>query len=167
MTKEELLKVKQDLLNLETSKLSGYPTIDKPWTINYNQKELEKEIPKRTVFQEIYNNNLTFPKDLALEFFGSQINYLKLFKNIEATAKAFQEYGIKKGKFATICSAGVPETVYSFYALSKLGAVANMIAPHFEKRDLIARIDDCESDILIIMDEFYPELKDAIKNSRV
>ena len=56
MTKEELLKVKQDLLNLETSKLSGYPTIDKPWTINYNQKELEKEIPKRTVFQEIYNN---------------------------------------------------------------------------------------------------------------
>ena len=46
MTKEELLKVKQDLLNLETSKLSGYPTIDKPWTINYNQKELEKEIPK-------------------------------------------------------------------------------------------------------------------------
>lgn len=167
MTKEELLKVKQDLLNLETSKLSGYPTIDKPWTINYNQKELEKEIPKRTVFQEIYNNNLAFPKDLALEFFGSHINYFKLFKNIEATAKAFQEYGIKKGKFATICSAGVPETVYSFYALSKLGAVANMIAPHFEKRDLIARIDDCESDILIIMDEFYPELKDAIKNSRI
>ena len=68
MTKEELLKVKQDLLNLETLKLSGYPTIDKPWTINYNQKELEKEIPKRTVFQEIYNNNLAFPKDLALEF---------------------------------------------------------------------------------------------------
>ena len=48
MTKEELLKVKQDLLNLETSKLSGYPTIDKPWTINYNQKELAQPIYTRS-----------------------------------------------------------------------------------------------------------------------
>ena len=154
MIKEELLEAKQNLLKLETLKLSGYPTIDKPWTVNYNQKELGKKIPKRTVFQEVYNNNFSFPKDLALEFFGTKINYSTFFKNIEATAKAFQEYGIKKGDFATICAAGIPETVYSFYALSKLGAVANMIAPHFEKKDLIARISDCESDILIIMDKF-------------
>ena len=80
MTKEELLKAKQDLLKLETLKLSGYPTIDKPWTVNYNQKELGKEIPKRTVFQEVYNNNCSFPKDLALEFFGNKINYSTFFK---------------------------------------------------------------------------------------
>lgn len=167
MTKEELLEAKQNLLKVETLKLSGYATIDKPWVVNYNQDELGKEIPKRTVFQEVYNNNFSFPKDLALEFFGSKINYSDFFKNVEATAKAFQEYGIKKGDFVTICAAGIPETVYSFYSLSKLGAVANMIAPHFDKKDLIARISDCESDILIIMDEFYPELKDAIKNSRI
>lgn len=167
MTKSELLKMKQNLLKFETLKLSGYATIDKPWIVNYKQDELEKKIPKRTVFQEVYNNNVTFPKDLALEFFGSKINYSTFFKNVEATAKAFQEYGIKKGNFVTICAAGIPETVYSFYALSKLGAVANMIAPHFDKKDLIARISDCESDILIIMDQFYPELKDAIKNSRI
>lgn len=129
MTREELLETKQKLL-----KLSGYATIDRPWIVNYNQDELGKDIPKRTVFQEVYNNNYSFPKDLALEFFGSKINYSDFFKNIEATAKSFQEYGIKKGDFVTICAAGIPETVYSFYALSKLGAVANMIAPHFEKK---------------------------------
>ena len=118
MTKEELLKAKQDLLNLEELKLSGYPTVDKPWTAIYNQDELGKEIPKRTAYQEVYNNNSAFPKDLALEFFGSKINYSTFFRNIEATAKALQEYGVKKGGFVTICAAGVPETVYSFYALS-------------------------------------------------
>lgn len=167
MTKEELLKTKKDMLILKKIKLSGYPTIDKPWMVNYNQNELGKKIPKRTVYQEVYNNNIAFPNDLALEFFGNKINYSTFFKNIDATSKAFQEYGIKKGDFVTICAAGVPETVYSFYALSKLGAVANMIAPHFEKKDLIARISDCESNTLIIMDEFYPELKEAIKNSRI
>lgn len=151
----------------KNEKRSGYPTIDKPWYVNYNENELEKEIQKKTVFQEVYDNNIKFQKDLALEFFGSKINYSTFFKNIEMTAKAFKEYGIKKGDFVTICAAGIPETVYSFYALSKIGAVANMIAPHFEKKDLIARISDCESDTLIIMDEFYPELKEAIKGSRI
>lgn len=155
-----------DYLN-KNEKRSGYPTIDKPWYVNYNKNELEKEIQKRTVFQEVYDNNIKFQKDLALEFFGSKINYSTFFKNIEMTAKAFKEYGIKKGDFVTICAAGIPETVYSFYALSKIGAVANMIAPHFEKKDLIARISDCESDTLIIMDEFYPGLKEAIKGSRI
>ena len=155
-----------DYLN-KNEKRSGYPTIDKPWYVNYNKNELEKEIQKRTVFQEVYDNNIKIQKDLALEFFGSKINYSTFFKNIEMTAKAFKEYGIKKGDFVTICAAGIPETVYSFYALSKIGAVANMIAPHFEKKDLIARISDCESDTLIIMDEFYPELKEAIKGSRI
>ncbi len=155
-----------DYLN-KSEKRSGYPTIDKLWYVNYNKNELEKEIQKRTVFQEVYDNNIKFQKDLALEFFGSKINYSTFFKNIEMTAKAFKEYGIKKGDFVTICAAGIPETVYSFYALSKIGAVANMIAPHFEKKDLIARISDCESDTLIIMDEFYPELKEAIKCSRI
>lgn len=155
-----------DYLN-KNEKRSGYPTIDKPWYVNYNKNELEKEIQKKTVFQEIYDNNIKFQNDLALEFFGSKINYSTFFKNIEMTAKAFKEYGIKKGDFVTICAAGIPETVYSFYALSKIGAVANMIAPHFEKKDLIARISDCESDTLIIMDEFYPELKEAIKGSRI
>lgn len=155
-----------DYLN-KSEKRSGYPTIDKPWYVNYNKNELEKEIQKKTVFQEVYDNNIKFQKDLALEFFGSKINYSTFFKNIEMTAKAFKEYGIKKGDFVTICAAGIPETVYSFYALSKIGAVANMIAPHFEKKDLIARISDCESDTLIIMDEFYPELKEAIKGSRI
>lgn len=155
-----------DYLN-RNEKRSGYPTIDKPWYVNYNKNELEKAIQKKTVFQEVYDNNIKFQKDLALEFFGSKINYSTFFKNIEMTAKAFKEYGIKKGDFVTICAAGIPETVYSFYALSKIGAVANMIAPHFEKKDLIARISDCESDTLIIMDEFYPELKEAIKGSRI
>lgn len=133
----------------------------------YNQDELNKEKEKRTVYQEIYNNNREYLKDLAIEFFGAKINYKKLFKKIDETAKAFKEYGIKKGDFVTICAAGVPETVYSFYALSKLGAVANMIAPYFDPKDLVARISDCESDLLIIMDKFYPILKEAIKKSRI
>lgn len=154
-------------MNNERDIKTGYPSIDKPWAAYYNAEELKKERPKRTVFQEIYHNNVDYPKDLALEFFGSKIDYDKLFQKIDETAKAFEEYGIKKGDFVTICAAGIPETVYSFYALSKIGAVSNMIAPYFDPKDLVARISECESDLLIMMDKFYPNLKEPIKNSRI
>ena len=87
-----------------------------------------------------------------------------IFKNVLNTAKAFQEYEVKKGDFVTICAAGIPETVYSFYALSILGGVSNMISPYFDKNDLIERIEDCKSDILVVMDIFYDEIKDSIQN---
>lgn len=156
---ESLLTIRKEL--------SGYATIDKPWEKYYIQEALNEERKKRTVYQEIYHNNENYLNDLALEYFGSKINYNVLFNKINATAKAFEEYGIKKGDFVTICVAGIPETVYSFYALSKIGAVANMIAPHFEKEDLIDRIADCESKVLIVMDKFYDEIKEAVKKSNI
>ena len=152
---------------MNKEELSGYPSIDKPWKKYYNQDEMNKVRPKRTVYQEVYNNNKDFANDLALEFFGTKIDYETFLNNVGKTAKAFEEYGIKKGTFVTICAAGVPETAYSFYAASKIGAVANMISPYFDKKDLVDRIEDCESDVLIIMDNFYPGLKDAIKKSRI
>lgn len=146
---------------------TGYPSIDKPWEQYYNQEEYKKEKAKRTVYQEIFHNNKDYVNDLALEYFGAKINYKEMFQKIDATQKAFEEYGIKKGQFVTICAAGTPETVYSFYALSKIGAVANMMAPYFEHKGLVDRIADCESDVLIVMDQFYPEIKEAIKQSRI
>ena len=165
--KKDLLDLKKEINQIKEDGLTGYASIDKPWVKYYNQEELEKEKPKRTVYQEVYENNKDYKSDLALEFFGTKINYNTFFDRIEQTAKSFEEYGIKKGDFVTICAAGVPETVYSFYALSKIGAISNMIAPHFDKKDLVDRIEDCESDILIVMDTFYGEIKEAIKKSRI
>src|SRR5574344_399050 len=140
--KEEVSFIKKQLLEMQKYGLSGYPTIDKPWEKFYNEEELKKTHHKRTVYQEIYENNKRYTNDLAIEYFFSKIDYKTLFNNINATAKAFEEYGIKKGSFATICAAGIPETAYSFYGLSKIGAVANMIAPHFDKNDFIDRIEE-------------------------
>lgn len=143
------------------------PSQEKIWKKYYNKDEYKIERQKRTVYQEIINNNKKFEKDLAIEYFGTNIKFKSFFDNINKTAKSFEEYGVKKGDFVTICAAGIPEIAYSFYALSKIGAVANMIAPYFDKTDLVERIEDCESDILIIMDKFYPVLKETIKKSRI
>lgn len=156
-----------DELKIKNETSAGYPSIEQPWVKYYNQEEINKERINRTVYQEVLYNNRDHLHDTALEFFGSKMDYNSFFKNVERTAKAFEEYGIKKGTFVTICAAGIPETAYSFYAASKIGAIANMISPYFDHNDLIERMEDCESDVLIIMDKFYSILKDAIQKSRI
>ena len=160
MNKKELLELKDNLISI-----SGmYPEIDKPWD-KYYTGIYNGENSGKTVYQEVHDNNLDQPNQMALEFFLSKISFGSLDKNTSLAAKALEEYGVKKGDFVTIISAGIPETVYSFYGLSKLGAVSNLMAPYFELDQLVKRINECDSKVLIIMDKFYPIIKDIIKKT--
>lgn len=152
--------------NLPKKEITGYPHIDKPWG-KYYLGEYEEPTTKKTVYQEVHDNNLDQPSEIALEFFKSYISFAKLDKKIDEVAKSFEEYGIKKGDFVTIVAAGIPETVYAFYGLSKIGAVANMMAYYFDEKGMIERINDCESDLLLVMDQFYPQVERAISQSRI
>ncbi len=151
----------------KSKKLTGYPSIDKPW-LKYYEDGIGTPTVNRTVYEELFENNVNFPKDLALEYFMAKINYQKLFKNIDLLAKSLKEYGVKKGDFVTICTPGMPEFVYMFYAISKIGAVANMINPFFgTEKAVIDRINICNSDVLIIMDKFYEKMKDTFKKTNL
>lgn len=148
---------------------TGYASLDKPWLKYYREEAIIDDISNNsmTAYQMLLDKNKDFPNYIALEYFGKKIKNSEMFKKIDQTANAFSKYGIMEGDFVTICAAGIPETVYSFYALSKIGAVANMISPWFDHNQLVERIEDCKSDMLIIMDKFYPLLKDAIDKSRI
>lgn len=42
-----------------------------------------------------------------------------------------------------------------------------MMAYYFDEKQMIDRIGDCESQLLIVMDKFYPQIEDAIKKSNI
>lgn len=151
----------------KNSAITGYPSKEKPWEQFYINEELKRLKELKTVYCQFSETSKNYSDNMALEFFMTKKSFKEVKENIDKCAKAFEEYGVKKGDFVTCCVAGIPENTYTFYALSKLGAVANMIAPHFDKNQLINRIEDCESNILIVMDKFYDILKDSIKKSRI
>lgn len=158
--------LKKLLLGEIQGPLTGKASIDKPWLKHYAELPDYKENDK-TVYRELIEANESRKNRLALEYFGTKTTFGELFKKIDATAKSFYANGVREGDFVTICAAGIPETVYSFYALSKIGAVSNMIAPHFDHEQLVKRIEDCNSDVLVVMDTFYDDIKGAIAKSRI
>ncbi|MBR5504183.1 MAG: acyl--CoA ligase, partial [Methanobrevibacter sp.] len=119
-----------------------------------------------TPYQGLVNNNQDYPFETAVEYFGSKISFGELIKNIDLVAKSLEEYGIKKGDFVTICSTTTPEVIYAFYAISKIGAVANVISPFYTPEELMARINECESNVVIVVDKFLPKFKDALNKEK-
>ncbi len=185
MKKEDLIKLKEEISKLSDKEKyerevylrnlscgiiqgppTGYPEIDKPWLKYFDEIYVMPNINK-TVYQEVHDNNLDQPNTIALEYFGSKISFGKLDRSIEETAKSFEALGVKKNDFVTIISAGIPETVYSFYALSKIGAISNMMAYYFDTDGLVERINDCNSKVLIIMDKMYPAVKNVLNKTSI
>lgn len=74
---------------MEEKKLTGYPSIDKPWMKYYKADLEELQTPTCTVYERIYNNNFNHPKETALMYFGKSISYQEMFDEIEKVAKAF------------------------------------------------------------------------------
>ena len=96
---------------MEEKKLTGYPSVDKPWMKFYQKDTILSEVPECTVYQNLYNHNKDYPNDIALMYFGKKITYAQLFGEVENAAKAFAAQGVKSGDNVTLC---VPATAEGF-----------------------------------------------------
>ena len=150
----------------EHGEKTGYGTLDRPWDSFYSNIKQNDLFLNTTPYQGLVLGNKDYPNEKAIEYFGANITYGDLFKNIDIVAKSLKEYGVKKVDYVTICSTTTPEVVYLFYALSKIGAVANIISPFYTPEELMARINECESQTIIMVDQFLPKFKDALNKEK-
>lgn len=148
-------------------KLTGYPSIDKPWLKYYTEEAINAPLPDCTVYETIYNSNKEYLSDIALMYFGKRISYKVLFEQIDKTAKAFSALGVKSGDNVALCMPAIPETIYSVLALNKIGANANMLNPTFTAEQLTDRINDTGASVLVVINELYKLLDAVIPNTKI
>lgn len=148
-------------------KMTGKPSIDKPWLKYYDEEVLNKKLPEKTIYEYITENNKKYPNRIALNYFGKKITYGQLLKDIDQTARAFRAYGIMEGDIVTICMPTIPETIYVYYALSKIGAIANMVDPRTSKEGIENYINEAKSKMLIMIDVAADKARDAKKKTTI
>ena len=143
---------------MEERKLTGYPSIDRPWLKYYSEEALIAPLPEGTIYAYLLDNNRSHLDDIALNYFGKQITYGKLFEEIEKTAMAFNSLGIKQGDIVSIISIATPEVIYSFYALNLIGAVSNWIDLRKPASEILDITKSCHSRVCLVFDEADPHL---------
>lgn len=156
-----------DEIKSDSKKLTGYPSIDKPWLKYYTKEQINDEAPKVSCYRNMYNNNKEHKEDIAFEYFGNKITYRKLFENIDKAQQAFLSIGVKKGDIVTICSITTPEIIYSFYALNKIGAISNMIDLRYTKQAIKQFLNEVNSKYCITLDVCYSKISDIISDTNV
>lgn len=186
MTKEELLKLKEEIskLSVEEEKernlylrgLSsgelqgppvGYASIDKPRLQYYDKDAIIEQVPKITIYQAIKDNCIKNPKLTAVNYYGFKINYSEFLKRIDMAANALVAYGITEGDAVTICSPTTPETLILNIALNKIGAIAHNIDPRDNIKRICDSINTVGSKIVMFLDIAYPKIDKIIHYTSV
>lgn len=144
--------------------LTGYPSIDKPWMKYYSKEAINAPLPECTMYEYLRNNNQYHQDDVAIVYFGKEIKYRELFEKIDQTAAAFIEIGVKKGDVVTIQSLTLPQVVYALYALSKIGAIANIIYATSTPTEIKENLLETGSKIFVVMEPIYHKLKAGLEN---
>lgn len=141
---------------------TGYASIDKPWLKYFDEEAIMEEVPKMTCSEYVEHNNLQHKNDIIIDYFGNKITYANFFANRDKASKAFQAIGVKKGDIVTICSVTTPETIYAFYALNQIGAIANFIDVRYSEQAIEKFIDEVDSKYFVTLDICYPKLTKII-----
>lgn len=152
---------------MEEKKLTGYPSIDKPWLKYYSEEAINAPLPECSMYEYLWNGNKMNLTDTAIEYFGTKITYKKMFQNIDATAKAFASIGVRSGDIVPIMAVNMPEVVYCIYGLNRIGAVPNMIDPRTKASGLTAYINETKSKCLVVLDICHLAVNDMANNANL
>ena len=135
----------------------------KPWLKAHTTEEKMAELPDGNAYEYLYNNNKNYLEHDAIIYFDKKISYKELFENIEKAAKGLLELGVKKGDIVTISSITTPEIIYLFYALSRIGAVANMVDPRTSVDGIKDYITETKSEYIVTLDKFASKIDEVEK----
>ena len=147
--------------------MTGYPSIDRPWLKYYSDEAINIKLPECSIYEYILEKNKDNGHKPAMNYFGNRIKYKSMFEAIDNTADALYSLGIRADDRVAMCMLTMPETVYSVYALNKIGAVCNMIEPRTNAELIKQRINACRSRVLIVVDVFLPKIMSIVDGTEL
>lgn len=149
---------------MEQTKLTGYPSIDKPWLKYYSEEAINAHLPHCTLYDYLLERNKDFLNTTAILYYGSRISYKSLFNKIHKTANTLYACGIREGDIVAVCLPSIPEAVYIIYGLNYIGAIPNMLDPRYNEKLLEYCLKESPTKLLLTIDVCYDKFLKLNKN---
>ena len=138
-----------------------------PWEKYYPKGKRSVKVPNMSLYEFLRKNNKDNMNGIAINYFGRKFTYEDLLVDINICAKSLRSQGIRPGDIVSICLPNTPESVISFYAINKIGAIANMIHPLSAQEEIKQSIIATKSVILITANFTYSAIKNIIDDTDV
>ncbi len=138
-----------------------------PWSGYYKPKDMHFEVEDISIYEFIRRCGEDYQDSVAIDYFGVNVSYPEFFRKIEQAARSFLEMGVEPGDVVTILSANVPEALYAFYGINRIGAVANLLHPLLSENEIKEALNRYQSVILVALDICYPRIRNIISDTSV
>lgn len=149
---------------MEEKKLTGYPSIDKPWLKYYSEEAANAPLPEGSMYDYMTASNAARLDETALNFFGRKITYRKLISEIDCAADAFYKIGVRRGCSVLAFALNTPECIASIYALNRLGAVIDFQYVNITSKEVAESLRSVNTRFVMTADIFLPLIEDALKS---
>lgn len=146
---------------------TGYASIDKPWLKYYDEEAIYDDISKMTLYQCLIENNRNNLDLIALQYYNNDISFGEMIDKINNFAISFSELGVKSGDHVILCMPNIPEFVYSFYALNKIGAIPNLIEPRTTASRINDYIMNANCKYMVMVDLCYDNINKIANDSNL
>lgn len=138
-----------------------------PWDKYYKKEERNIIVPNMSLYEYLRECSKDNMDAMAINYFNKKMTYRYFFGEINLCARALRSQGIRPGDVVTICMANTPEAVISFYAVNKIGAIANMIHPLSAEEEIKQSLIATKSVMLIAINLSYEKVKEIINDTDV
>jgi long-chain acyl-CoA synthetase len=117
------------------------------------------EYPEKTLPDLLRETAAKYSEKTATVFFGGQLAYAELKRQVDALAASLAGLGVKKGDRVAVMLPNCPQAIISAYAVFTLGAVAVMTNPLYVERELGINWGDAGVRTAIILDRLWPRVQ--------
>ncbi len=145
----------------------GKKKLTGPWLKYYTKEDINFKVPDVSIYEFLKERSKEWKHSIAYNYFGKTATFDAFIKEIDEAARSFRCQGIRPGDVVTVCMPNTPEAIISFYALNKIGAVANMIHPLSGEQEIKEYLVSTNSVMLVMVDLCYEKVKNIIKETNV
>jgi long-chain acyl-CoA synthetase len=147
---------------------------ERPW-LRYYEEGVPPTIavPDVTLPELLDRTVARAPGKVALRFFLDPrmpvptLTWAELRERTLRFATALFQLGVRKGDRVAIMLPNCPEFVVAFYGALRIGAIPVNTNPMYVARELREQLEDSGSETLVLLDQFFPRLREIHAATRV
>ena len=138
-----------------------------PWYNFYDGVKEYLEYPDFSVYDMLENSMKNRENFISYNYFGTKKTYKEFILQIDQCARALKSLGIKARECVSICMPNTPEAIIAFYAINKIGAVANMIHPLSSEDEIKYFLNISKSKYVIAIDIAFNKINHIAKDTKL
>ena len=133
-----------------------------PWLSYYGTTPASLDYPDKTMYQLLSETARQHPNNTAYIFQGKKTTFAQFMSRIDSAARGLTAMGIGKDDKVTICMPNCPQALDCFYALNRIGAIANMIHPLSAPQEIAFYLNFSRSKAILTLDQFYGKVSQIL-----